>query len=223
MLGVNSRSYDVFSLILINLVIAVFAILRDWSLYEMLSLFWIENLIIGAFNILKMAMGKMDLGVKQKDAQLPLGCLRIFLIPFFIIHYFIFCLVHGVFIYRLFGPEAMEGSVPIFKLIPLPETGIMDWAILGLIISHLISFIVNFIGKKEYKQTTVPQLMFGPYKRIVLIHVFIIACGFLMIQVGGKSFWFMILFFAGKLILDLLQHQWSHKRKVTEIGEEFTL
>ena len=58
----------------------------------------------------------------------------------------------------------------------------IGWAALALFLSHLVSFIFNYIGKGEYKQSKVNDLMGQPYGRVVVLHVTIILGGFL---IGG--------------------------------------
>ena len=66
-----------------------------WTVFSVILLYWFENVVIGAFNVLKMAFAN--------PRSLASDALKLFLIPFFIVHYGIFAFVHGMIILALFG------------------------------------------------------------------------------------------------------------------------
>jgi hypothetical protein len=51
----------------------------------------------------------------------------------------------------------------------------LEWPVLGLAVSHGISFVKNFLFGQEYLSFKINEIMIRPYKRIVLMHVAIIA------------------------------------------------
>ena len=128
--------------------------LFGWDVTYIVLLYWIENLIVGFFNILKMATLKMS--------QTADNAGKLFFIPFFCIHYGAFCAVHGFFLTHFFkigsGASSLDngndwwGPLVFIQLLfsviakiwasKPPE---MIWAVIGLTISHGISFVENFI------------------------------------------------------------------------------
>ena len=68
--------------------------LFDWDVRYIVVLYWIENLVVAFYNILKMAVLKTD------QAEDKAG--KLFIIPFFCIHYGGFCAVHGFFLIHFF-------------------------------------------------------------------------------------------------------------------------
>ena len=64
-----------------------------------------------------------------------------------------FILVHGVFVFGLFGGYFREGAqfpdgMILFQAIRDYQ---LEWAVLALLLSHGISFGLNYIGRSEYR------------------------------------------------------------------------
>src|SRR6185436_6133118 len=113
---------------------------------------------------------------------------KLFFVPFFIFHYGLFCLVHGVFIFTIFGREAGGfgpfGGFDNFLHIFSAEH--LWWCVAALAASHLWSFAVNYLGRGEYRRTAVLILMFQPYGRIVVLHIAILIGGFIAFMLGSN-------------------------------------
>jgi hypothetical protein len=173
------KRVSVITLILVNLIPIFGVLFMGWQVFSILFLFWTENVIIGATNVIKMALAAPD----DKFSQAS----KIFMIPFFCVHYGIFTLVHGVFIIVLFGgfygPFDDVASLPeAWRVIFTPDLG---WAVLALAASHVVSLITNYIGKGEYKKSSLGLLMGQPYGRVVILHLTIIFGGFLVSIFGS--------------------------------------
>jgi hypothetical protein len=95
------KSFPVISLIVLNFTSLLLALIFGWRTFDLILIFWTENLAIGIFNLLKMMV------VMRKGSDKN-GCFGIFLIPFFIVHFFGFCFGHGIFIAVLLSPEKLE-------------------------------------------------------------------------------------------------------------------
>ncbi len=224
---------SLFVLIAVNLLPIAGVLFWDWNVFEIVSLYWFENVVIGAVNILKMLTATGDLTDIQtshlKDPpempdylRDPAGGgiishgIKLFLIPFFTIHYGMFCFVHGIFVFALLGGRGgrmMSGD-------PLSGMGRMAsrisdsggiWFILAIIGSHLFSYAFNFIGKGEFRRTSAPALMVAPYGRIVVLHIAIILGAFVIAALGSPVF-LLILLIVGKIVLDVKLHQRSRKK-----------
>ena len=192
-----------------------------WDVTLIVLLYWTENLIAGFYNILKMALLKV--------AQKADNFMKLFFIPFFCVHYGGFCAVHGYFLIHFF--KIGTGSSPLetgndwwgpFVFVQLlfsviaklwankpPE---MFWAIIGLFISHGISFVENFIIGKEYKTLTLEKLMSQPYQRIIVMHIAILAGGIFVMKLNSPMP-LMIILILLKIFFDLHLHKKSHKVK----------
>jgi hypothetical protein len=196
---------SVILLIVANLVPLYGLFSLQWQVFPVLLLFWIENVIIGIFNVLKMIIAS--------PANPGSWLAKIFLIPFFCFHYGMFTLVHGVFVFGFFGGYFTSGAsfpdeISVFQAINQHQLG---WAILALLLSHTVSFILNYIGKEEYKKAGLQELMGQPYGRVVLLHLTIIIGGFLVMALGSPVSALLILVLL-KIFIDIQSHIREHKK-----------
>lgn len=182
------------ALVVANLVPVYGALRLDWQLTDVLLLYWAESAIIGLFNLARMA-------VVGRWLVLVAG-------PLFVSHFAAFMAIHLLFIYLLFvrGPAApgMDAS-----LAAVADAFLVLWpALLALLVSHGLSFLVNFIGRREYRGASLRQLMKAPYRRIVFMHLVIIVGGFvtLLLDDPRPALLGMI---GAKLVMDL----WAHARE----------
>lgn len=101
----------------------------------------------------------------------------LFLAPFFVLHYGAFCWGHGSFLFSLFGPAAIAKQ-PLFESsLQMLATPAMLAAFSGLVISQLINWGRD-IRARGLGADSVMDLMTKPYRRIVVLHITIIASGF---------------------------------------------
>ncbi|HAT03594.1 MAG TPA: hypothetical protein DCS29_02330 [Candidatus Magasanikbacteria bacterium] len=184
-----------------NIVPLIGVLFWDWNVGSILLMYWFENIVIGVYNAVKMAMSPLG---KEEPQYVTDTTLKWSLIGFFVLHYGGFCAGHGVFVYLLY--KISYGEIGTWPFIV---------AALSLFASHGISFFQNFIEKKEYTHTTVQQLMFEPYKRIVLIHVVILIGGGATFILGEPLFALIVLILL-KIGLDIKMHQKEHKKLQTE-------
>ncbi len=129
--------------------IAIFGF--GWGIDELVVFYWIENVVIGAAVWLRMAA--TGVGARKPGV--------LFLIPFFTVHYGVFCAVHGIFIMSFFDPA--------FNALPLFLAAIIFWE--GVLFAR-------FLGRKEHQTSDPHVLMFSPYARIVIVHLAIFAAAF---------------------------------------------
>jgi hypothetical protein len=78
-----------------------------------------------------------------------------------------------------------------------------------LFLSHGVSFLVNYVGRKEYLNTTPMKQMFQPYGRLIILHVTIIIGAFLVIGLGQPVLLVALLVLL-KTIVDLFFHLREH-------------
>jgi hypothetical protein len=193
------RKPSVIALIAANLVPLAGVLWFGWEVFPLMFLFWSENVIVGAFNVLKMIFASGGGAAGQAS--------KIFIIPFFCVHYGMFTFGHGIFIMAMFGGGMGNGMG-----FPGPGTfwramqeNHLGWAVLGLIISRGISFATNYIGNGEYKNVLAPMLMAQPYGRIMVLHLAIIGGGFLVMALHSPLLGLLLLVVL-KTLLDLAGH-----------------
>lgn len=174
-------------------------LLSDWDIGELILLFWAESAVIGFYNLLKMArIGNWSV---------------LFLGPFFIGHFGGFMVVQLLFIYGFFINDPSVGTdIPVDQV--LADFALLLPALLGFFISHGVSYLSNFIARREYEKLDIKAQMGQPYKRIVIMHLTIIFGGFLVMALGS-SVPAMLLIIGLKLATDLLSHLKEHGDKLT--------
>lgn len=138
-----------------------------WTATPLVALYWLENLVIGAFTILRMIGTALSSVVSLVMA--------LFTVPFFFFHYGMFCFVHGIFV-RAFAVGGAGGEFEPVSLIQwalgtAPEMIGFVAAIAGV---SLLYYVFDFLGRGEYKTSNPQAEMFSPYGRIVTLHVAIL-------------------------------------------------
>lgn len=181
-------------LILANLLPLAGVLLLDWQVFDILILYWAENVVIGVLNVARMAVSRE----RQKW----------FLMPFFVVHYGLFCFGHLAAIMTIFHPSGgTDAAWGLFFGQPAAEAMRSPlWIAVGAIaLSHLFSFFGNFIAGGEYRRTSANVLMTRPYGRITVLHVAVIF-GAALIQWLGNPVAMLLVLIAAKTALDLKLH-----------------
>lgn len=132
---------------------------------------------------------------------------RLFMSAFFTFHFGMFWFGHGTFVVSIFGEDSYEVS-QAYQLVV--EYG-LQLALIALIISHGFSLIQNFFIGSESKEMKVEQIMFSPYKRVVVLHVFIIFGGMVLQSIGVTQLGLIVLAII-KILADLMAHKMEHKK-----------
>jgi len=193
-----------------NLIPLAGVILFGWSVSSVIILYWFENIVIGLVNVARMAT--------CAPSHIAGQGFKFVLIPFFIFHYFFFCAGHGVFVFGMFPDEngyfaADSGFALIstlYRAIEIFATP-LAFAAAALAASHIVSFVLNYLGGREYMDVDIRQLMTLPYKRIVVLHLTIIFGGFATMTLG-EPIWLLVIMVVVKIAVDLKFHIGEHLR-----------
>jgi len=223
----RTESISTIVLILSNIVPLWGVLFWGWDIFALMLLFWLENVVIGIFNV-----GRMATAPPYTVSVTTYQC---FLIPFFVVHYGIFTLVHGVFVFVLFLPKTAalgtsSGSAP-----PTPTgflTAVLDCippmvplALLAIILSHGASFFLNFLWRGERFLTDLDTLMMAPYRRVVLLYLTLLAGSFIVIGLGTQKPSIAV-FVLLKIMIDVMAHLAERNRyaskKIAADGEAGT-
>ncbi|PYM15116.1 MAG: hypothetical protein DME18_05070 [Verrucomicrobia bacterium] len=197
---------SVIALVAANLVPLVGVFVFRWEVFPLLFLFWLENIVVGVSNVLKMLFA-----APRDPAR---WAAKLFFIPFFCVHYGGFTAVHGALVIAFFGGglKDQRGLVPsvdaLYKLVTQNHLG---WALLGLAVSHGISFGHNYLWRGEYREAKLQSLMNQPYGRVMVLHLTILGGGFLMLALHSPLAGLALLVLL-KLVLDLRAH-WREREK----------
>lgn len=233
----------VIALLVANAIPIVGVAFLGWSLWTILVLYWLENGIVGAWNVPKIALAEgLPAGIGrfaklngQPVSAMTTAAQRAFTIPFFLFHYGLFWVVHGVFVFVLpmflgfaggftdgivFEPGVFEPGVPGRELpVMTPrgsgfgeiELGPVIVGGIALVISHGVSFFWNYVGRAEYRTVSPVAQMFAPYGRLLVLHLTIVLGAWPVVALGSPIGLLLVLVI-GKTILDLFFHLREHTR-----------
>jgi hypothetical protein len=185
-------------LIAANLVPIFGAIALGWNVFDIVMLYWIENVIVGLINVMRMALIRTG----EHPGVAITG--KVFTIGFFVVHYGIFTLVHGIFVFSVFGESGFGTEV-------LRELAGIKWAVLALLASHLVSFFVNFVGGREFAGRTLGEQMSAPYPRMMALHVAIVL-GAWAVEALGQPLPLLVILVVGKVTADWKLHTRTHRK-----------
>ena len=209
---VGSSFGAVAALAIANLIPLVGVLFFGWSVWNILVIYWLENGIVGVINVLKMstATGEEPDGATATstiNGQPATSVTKLGVIPFFVVHYGIFWVVHGIFVLTLPAFLSLTSGIGMTL-----DVGPVLLAAIGLAISHGLSFWWNFLRAGEYRRSTPAGLMFAPYKRLVALHLTIILGALAVASTGAPAAAVAILV-GVKTVIDLGLHLAEHRRE----------
>ncbi|WP_411965307.1 DUF6498-containing protein [Haloferax sp. YSMS24] len=192
-----------------------------WSLKALLVAYWLESGVVGLLNVPKIltAVGRGDGGSsitatingRQVDLSPPenpregfhLYPSNVPIAGFFLLHYGVFWAVHGVFVWT-FDAFAVGGVGGV----PLVTVALAAGVTL---LSHGGSFVVNFVGREEYRSVSPGTQMSEPYRRVVVLHLTIVLGAFL-VGASGAPLAALVVMIVVKTVLDVGAHLREHAR-----------
>lgn len=170
-----------------------YAVLENWPLNTIMTVYWVQSVIIGFFNVVRIRSLKKfstEGFYINSRSVLPTEKTKKSTASFFALHYGFFHLIYAVFLLQdLTGVSlhyVLFGSSVFF-------------------VDHLFSFRYNQ-KKDAEKIQNIGRLMFFPYARIIPMHLVILASG--VFTSGTAS---LILFLALKTGADVIMHVVEHR------------
>lgn len=167
-----------------------------WQAFSLLVFYWIENVVLGVFNVMKVGVSGFT---KPREIQI----LTLLLVPFFCVHYGLFCYVHGLFLIGVLtiagavhdGSEIGPGSFDLFHRVSQALLTDMDLSlsVIALIIVQLFSFSVMWLGFGRWRTTNPVKQMMEPYSRIIILHLTIMVATIPVIALGQAQIGVLIL------------------------------
>lgn len=200
------------SLVAANLVPLVGVYLWGWDLTDLLLLYWLENAVIGLYTVLAIVVSWPD----GRPAAARVAA-KLFAVPFFVVHYGMFWIVHGIFLMAFFGDGLVRmGDSPLsFFVSPIraaiDRSQVLAWPIAAMVVAHGVAFVSTFLAAGEFRTVGVAQLMQRPYGRVVVLHVTIVLGGFLAVLLG-PSLAVLLLFVTVKIVADVAAYRRAQKR-----------
>jgi hypothetical protein len=213
-------------LVAVNLVPLAGVVFFGWSLAVVLVIYWVESGIIGAFNVPKILLApgseepaNFSATINGRQVDLsgppePRDGLHLYpenadIAGFFVMHYGVFWLVHGVFVFTVFVSSPFSGGLALTTIF---------LGVVGMVVSHAGSFLVNFVGHEEYRAASPGLQMKEPYRRVIVLHVTIILGAFGATMVGTPLA-ALVLLIGLKTVTDLYAHLAEHRRAAERRGD----
>jgi hypothetical protein len=167
-----------------------------WPTFTVLALYWLENVIIGGFTALRI----LAAGSRTERYGESLA-----VTVFFCVHYGLFCAVHGIFVATLFGGMRSMSSMidPLFLMIGRiagDRIGVLVLA--AMVVAAALDAWRAMATVDAEDEKAVRHIMSEPYGRIVVLHLVLLAGGFLMaaLQLPTLAALLLVVF---KLVYDL--------------------
>ena len=211
-------------LVLANMTPVLGVILFDWQVIDILILYWTESVVIGVINVMRMNRcqtgdllsglipgisgreipPEVNVELRARMPKLSASGLKLFIIPFFVVHYGGFCAGHLFAVISFFGGAALHNGVAgSLQYFWQPEYWI---AVVAITSSHLYSYFNNYIGGNEYQHSNLFMLMMRPYGRITTMHIaIVVGAGFVMWL--GSPLPVLIIMIMVKTAIDIRLHE----------------
>lgn len=174
--------------------------------------YFLETLIIGIFNALKMFFS-----IKNSKSK------NYGLILFFLIHYGFFVGIQSIFAFALFGIDGTSVFKEPFNI--FENYGIiltledLKYALPAIIFTHVGKFFSDFIQNKKYLKFTPDEIMLKPYLRI-FIQQFVVIISFFFIVFSKAEYIAAILLILFRLIIDLIMEAIKENSKTLDFLSE---
>jgi hypothetical protein len=213
------------ALVVANLIVAFVAVSQRWGYYSIIMVYWWEAVIIGFYNLGRMfvvclfgdPLGKR-VGIESVLARLVLA---IVLGGFFIVKFGGFAIGLGLMVMAapavLAQGDNSNDIVAIADGLDAVGAAVMT-AVAMLFLSHGVSFLMNFLGRREFKRSNVLLLLFRPYARMVLMLI-VLLLGFAaaaFVPALGRTTAFAVAIVLLKLLVDLASHKFDHRRRAAD-------
>lgn len=200
-----------------------------WDLATLVAVYWAENGVIGLYALLRiLTAGNAGMGAivpqpppppgRPATLQLSSGCARLFMAPFFLVHYGTFWLGHGVFVWLFLpsmfasiGGQAASGNPFAPTEVAGPDAGVVLFAAAVMLVSHGVSFVLNWlIGGERYASNPALEMR-APYSRVIVLHLTILLGAFAVATLGAPI-WALVVMVVLKTGVDLSAHLGERRR-----------
>ena len=166
----------------IDLLPVAAVMLWGWGSSQLVLLYWLENLVIGAFAVVRILLSGLPLGMAGLLIGTGFGA-------FFLVHYFFFCAGHGTFLFVFMSFRDGMTDIPLMDLPAMARAALASgegMALMVLLVAlwHLAELFLRFIAGRGYERSNPLAEMVAPYSRIAVLHVALFAGFALLLSVG---------------------------------------
>jgi|GEM_PF-3730081 len=185
--------------VLANLFPLYGALYLGWNAFSLLTLFWLEDGAILLFHLPRLLL---TASVTPEErlyrrrliylSMMGLACLTA---------------VHGFALFYLFAIDRVAGA-PTLELPPRQD---LLWFLLLLVVSHAVAFVLDFLGEREYRQTSLTFQALLPLPRVLVLATALVLGGLVARADGGLRSLVVLVF--GKTLLDLVLRALEQARR----------
>jgi hypothetical protein len=180
------------AIILTSNLIPLFSVLiLGGDIRFLLLIFWAESGVVGVFNIIMMATARSKTPGEN--------FMKIFMIPFFTVHYGGFMFVHLMFL--LFFMDNFGYQEPVIDYLA-SNLQLILLNLIALFLGYLYDFNNEWLLGEKRETVNLSNLMFQPYNRIIIMQLTIIFGAFLYFELGS-SWVFLVLLIVLKTVTDV--------------------
>lgn len=214
-------------LLAVNIGFAFYALAQQYGYAEILLIYWAETAIIAALNVPKLLIVGLfvepidTLGDLRRGAKRFVGVAVLLLVYTAVMS--VVCMLLFVAISVLpttLGWVDRDAGVEVTDGAGLSVPGFLA-AAAALGLSHLVSFVLNFLGRREFRGGSLLKLAIQPALRVVGIVAVMV--GALVIAFAqpwvGRTLAFAVLVILAKIAVDLQAH-FAERRRFGLRGEE---
>jgi len=178
----------------VNLVPLFLVSFGNWSIFKVLSVYWMESGVIAFYQVFRFV--KWDMG-----GSLPARVVKWLVIPFFLLHFGAFMAGHGYLLVVIFNLDELEAALEqgremerLWEIVRGCFTLDTVAVLLLLFLSHGFSYVKNYLGRGEYVGKSVSAMMGNPYRRIFVMHMTLMVLGFVLLKYKAIPVFFWWLF-----------------------------
>ncbi|MEQ8205847.1 MAG: DUF6498-containing protein [Woeseia sp.] len=171
---IGKLGVSAFSLLLANAGLLLIAISYNLSLYQLVLIYWWEGFWIGLFSALKLIVASL-VGEPYRNRWVsvsPGGRILASIILLVKLGAFYFGLLAAVGLGILMAADRLKLGNPADE--PINQVGLIFAASLLFLISHGLSFVINFLLRGEFRTARAGDLLLTPFKRCLALYVVIV-------------------------------------------------
>jgi hypothetical protein len=214
---ITSRQFALVTLLAANAVAIAFFLAGDNSVIQVLWIYWLQSVIIGLVNVVRIArlpLGDLQIQGMSNEASNRFGiAIKGFLATFFTLHYGGFHFGYMLFLIVL-GTETTFTVGSSVSQMNLNESGVAVGAVLlsGLVfaVHHTLTYVreQQEMHHGQHAQANAFTALFRPYARIIPMHLTIILGPLLALKFGTDGMF--VLFMILKTAIDvMLFRRWT--------------
>jgi Family of unknown function (DUF6498) len=174
-------------LIVANAIPLLCVLFARWDLRSLLTLYWLEIGVIGAFNALKVARCRPREGHERLDG-LPAVA-----VPMFVVIYFPIWLLYGAALDMI--------GIDVFDTTARMDAG-LDWSFAFLCLTHAVAYFTSFSVPARFRGRTPVQQLKEPLPRLMGTQACLVIGGMLS-RLFGTPFGMLVVLTGLKTLLDL--------------------